>query len=128
MATQVQKITYQLRRGSQAVFESKNPILAAGEPVVVWCNDGIVRLKIGDGETPYNKLNYIGEDNVVNAKTHFNFPNKGKENVIYKAEDEALIYQWNTTKLKYEIIGSIDSPMTEIDIISGGEALDLLLQ
>lgn len=60
MATKIVQITYQLKRGPQSVIESKNPILAEGEPIVIFCDDGSTRLKIGDGETPYLELAYVG--------------------------------------------------------------------
>ena len=59
MATKIVSITYQLKRGLQSVIEAKNPILAEGEPIVIFCNDGSTKLKIGDGKTPYVELDYI---------------------------------------------------------------------
>ena len=60
MATKIISITYQLKRGLQSVIEAKNPILAEGEPIVIFCNDGSTKLKIGDGKTPYSELTYVG--------------------------------------------------------------------
>lgn len=60
MATKIVQITYQLKRGSQSVIEAKNPILAEGEPIVIFCEDGSTKLKIGDGQTPYLELDYVG--------------------------------------------------------------------
>lgn len=60
MATKIVSITYQLKRGPQSVIEAKNPILAEGEPIVIFCEDGSTKLKIGDGKTPYRELDYIG--------------------------------------------------------------------
>jgi hypothetical protein len=60
MATKVVSITYQLKRGLQSVIEAKNPILAEGEPIVVFCDDGSTKIKIGGGKTPYMNLDYIG--------------------------------------------------------------------
>lgn len=60
MATKIVQITYQLKRGPQSVIEAKNPILAEGEPIVIFCEDGSTKLKIGDGQTPYLELDYIG--------------------------------------------------------------------
>lgn len=59
---------------------------------------------------------------VYNAKTHFDFPSIGKANVIYKAEDEKKIYQWNTTGLKYEILNDTGSDVLDITLINGGNA------
>lgn len=52
------KTTFLLRRGYKAVWERNNPILATGEPGFVIDEN---RLKIGDGITPWNDLDYIGE-------------------------------------------------------------------
>jgi hypothetical protein len=45
-----------LRRGTKAVWEKNNPILASGEPGFVIDKN---LLKIGDGVTPWNELSYI---------------------------------------------------------------------
>lgn len=113
--------TIQLKRGTAEALARVNPVLAAGEPGFVTDEN---RLKIGDGVTHWNDLPYIGEDNVVNKGTHFEFPNIGKENTIYKAESERLLYQWNTTLLKYEVVGEaeITGDLADIKIIHGGDA------
>ena len=49
----------QFKRGSATAFRLQNPILLEGQPA--WEID-TYRLKIGDGETRYNKLPYIGYD------------------------------------------------------------------
>ena len=115
---EVIKTTFQLRRGNAAVWERNNPVLARGEPGFIIDEN---RLKIGDGVTAWNDLDYIGEANVFNAATHYGFPSVGKENVIYKAEEEKAIYQWNSTSLKYELLSS-DETTLEIHLIHGGNA------
>lgn len=62
------------------------------------------------------------EHAVVNAETHFQFPSVGKPNVLYKAEQEKLIYQWNPTQLKYEILNEIQTKVEDIILIHGGNA------
>ena len=62
-----------------------------------------------------------GEPLVVNADTHYDFPSVGSVNVIYKAYKEKLIYQWNATELKYEVLGST-TEMPDIEIINGGDS------
>lgn len=62
-----------------------------------------------------------GEPLVVNKDTHYDFPSVGSVNVIYKAYKERLIYQWNATKLKYEVLGST-AEMPDIEIINGGDS------
>lgn len=49
-------ITYKLKRGTDTALKRANPILAAGEPIVVFGQDGNIWLKIGDGKTPYTEL------------------------------------------------------------------------
>lgn len=78
----------------------------------------------------------LANPSVYNAKTHEEFPSVGDPNVIYKAESERLLYQWNTTELKYEVLlcgrtseDAEDSEDTgDIDentqLIDGGDASD----
>lgn len=42
-------------------WEKNNPILLAGEIVVVKTNDGKIRFKVGDGEKKYNQLPFSDE-------------------------------------------------------------------
>ena len=49
-------ITYKLKRGTDTALKRANPILAAGEPIVVFGQEGNIWLKIGDGKTPYTEL------------------------------------------------------------------------
>ena len=39
---------------------------------------------------------------LYNAKTKDDFPRIGDVNKIYKAETEKMLYQWNSTEMKYE--------------------------
>ena len=109
----------QFKRGMAARWTELNPVLEEGQPGFVIDEN---RLKIGDGKTPWKELLYIGEDNVVNAKTHYDFPSMGKTNTIYKAEEEKLIYQWNPTDLKYEILSTEGGEVLDINLINGGNA------
>lgn len=64
--------TYQLKGGTQEAVEFNNPLLARREPVVVFCDDGTTRIKIGDGIHYYKELEWVGEsktkaDKVQNA-------------------------------------------------------------
>lgn len=75
----------------------------------------------------WTKLAEVGDEaekSVFNAKTHYDFPSIGKDDVIYKAESERLLYQWNTTELKYEVVGETetDNDWSDIKIINGGDA------
>lgn len=112
----------QFKRGTAARWVELNPILEPGQPGYVTDEN---RLKIGDGQTAWNDLPYIGEDNVINANTHYDFPSVGKAHTVYKAESERLLYQWNTSKLAYEVVGEaeITGDLADIKVINGGGAV-----
>lgn len=110
--------TIQLKRGQSSSWLALNPILAPGEPGFEMDTG---RLKIGNGVDSWNELIYVGENEVFNAETHYDFPSLGKPNVIYKAESEKKIYQWNSSELVYEVI-SEEEPAFDIQIIHGGNA------
>lgn len=50
--------TIQLRRDTAARWARINPVLADGEPGVERGDDDVEKLKIGDGSTPWNDLDY----------------------------------------------------------------------
>ena len=66
----------------------------------------------------------LANPSVYNAQTKNEFPLVGNPNVIYKAESERLLYQWNTKELKYETLGNGGSPgdIEDGTIINGGGA------
>lgn len=98
----VVKTTFQLKRGTAAKWVELNLVLLAGEPGF---EIDTYRLKIGDGHTPWLDLPYIGEGSVVSAATHYDFPETGAANIIYKATEEKLLYQWNSDIQAYELLG-----------------------
>lgn len=110
--------TFQIRRGTDSAWRKNNPVLQKGEPGFVLDTN---QLKIGDGETPWVDLPFIGESGIVNASYHYDFPSIGMSNIIYKAEAEKKLYQWNSKKMIYESIGEGDG-LIEIEIIHGGNA------
>ena len=65
MAT-VYKTTFQLRRGNLVDWETKNPILAVGEPSFVIDQ---FKLKIGDGSTAWKDLPYVADSDIGNYVT-----------------------------------------------------------
>lgn len=109
----------QLKRATAARWLELNPILEAGEPGFVMDEN---RFKIGDGETAWDNLPYIGESEVFNAQTHYDFPSIGRVNTIYKAESEQQVYQWNSTKLAYEPLNVSSGSVLDIELINGGNA------
>ena len=109
----------QFKRGTAARWAELNLVLSAGEPGFVIDEN---RFKIGDGVTAWNDLPYQGESCVINASTHYDFPSVGKVNAIYKAENEKMIYQWNATEFKYEVLGTTGGSTLDINLINGGNA------
>lgn len=121
---EIVRTLFQLRRGYEAVWQKNNPVLASGEPG--FCIDKNA-IKIGDGQTAWNDLAYIGGEGkngggVFNAQTHFDFPSIGSVDMIYKAEAERKIYQWNPINLRYEVLSEIEVTMQDLELIHGGNA------
>lgn len=118
---EVLRTVFQLRRGYERAWKRNNPILACGEPGFAIDKNAI---KIGDGVTAWNDLNYIGGQGggVFNAKTHYEFPSVGSVDMIYKAESEKKIYQWNSDELKYEVLSEIEVTIQDLEVIHGGNA------
>lgn len=116
---EILRTTFQLRRGYESAWKKNNPILAAGEPGFV-IDKNI--LKIGDGTKTWEELQPIGGSSVFNAKTHYDFPSVGFANMIYKAEEEKKIYQWNEEKLYYELLGEAEINLDDVNLIHGGNA------
>lgn len=58
MATEVIKTTIRLKRGTAEAWKRNNPILALAEPGFEY---DTYKLKIGDGITAWNDLNYFSE-------------------------------------------------------------------
>lgn len=135
--------TYQLKGGTQEAVELNNPLLARREPVVVFCNDGITRVKIGDGIHHYDELEWVGEpitkaDKVQNATVgdfaaldeEGNLIDSGKKASDFASESDIPIKQVTTrddsglnstyNNQTKEISISIDD--TIIFILDGGGA------
>lgn len=106
MATQVINTTFQLKRGTAARWKELNLVLRQGEPGFEYDTG---KLKIGDGLTAYNDLPYqTSKDYVINQSTAATFPLIGEPNVIYKAENEKALYQWNDSIKDYEPLNAVD--------------------
>lgn len=111
--------TFKLKRGTAARWAEVNPILEQGEPGFVYDSN---RLKIGDGVTAWNDLPYIdGKREVENYDYVTDFPEEGDPSIIYKAEKDLSIYQFNSDTHTYEKI-SDGKGMDDITIINGGNA------
>lgn len=106
MAVQIIKTTFQLKRGTAARWKELNPVLRQGEPGFEFDTG---KLKIGDGLTAYNDLRYqTSKDYIVNQPTSATFPLIGEKDVIYKAENERMLYQWNDSIGDYEQLNFVD--------------------
>lgn len=111
--------TFKLKRGTAARWAEVNPILEQGEPGFVYDEN---RLKVGDGKTPWNDLPYIdGKREVSNFDYLSDFPAVGDEDIIYKAEKEQSLYQFNANTNKYEKL-SDGMGIDDINTINGGTA------
>ena len=116
---QIINTTFRLKRGTAARWAEVNPILDQGEPGFVYDEN---RLKIGDGYTHWNDLPYIdGKREVSNFDFVSEFPMVGDENIIYKAEKEQSLYQFNPDTFEYEKL-SDGRGIDDIQIINGGTA------
>lgn len=64
------------------------------------------------------------QPSVYNASTLEEFPSVGSPDVIYKAESEKRLYQWNADEGKYEILceGYSSGDIGEDDVLYGGGA------
>lgn len=111
---EVIKTTFQLRRGYEAVWEKNNPILATGEPGFVIDKN---LLKIGDGTTRWNDLEYlnaIDSSGIIKSfDTKEQFPVVGDINVIYRARNEKKLYQWNSDLKAYELLNETETIVLE---------------
>ena len=118
MATVI-NTTFRLKRGTAARWAEVNPILDQGEPGFVYDTN---RLKIGDGVTHWNDLPYIdGKREVGDYDYVSEFPAVGESGIIYKAEKEQSLYQYNTETSSYEKLSS-GQGIDNIQIINGGKA------
>ena len=132
--SQVPNNTFKLKRGQQSAVEQANPLLQAGEPIVIFCNDGKTRFKVGDGYTLYNDLEWTSGDSqreVMTYPNRFDFPNPPAPEYygsVFKATNEAKLYQWNPAKFIYESLNTVnvEITMSDIEIINGGTAVDLM--
>lgn len=110
------KTTFQLRRGYEAIWEKNNPILASGEPGFVIDKN---RLKIGDGETAWNDLEYIGGESIKIeeiTETVENLTNDVTEiiNLLGDSETE------NTLIYRIENLDAVINNSQEVEIVEVG--------
>ena len=103
---------FKLRRGMSADWERVNPVLESGEPAFEL---DTLKMKIGNGLTPWNDLPYIaGEgsgigDTVImegGIQTVAELPQEGDPALLYRVEGTQKLYAWNTKENKFDELGS----------------------
>ena len=122
MATEIVKHTYKLKRATAARWRELNPILNEGEPGFVLDEN---RLKIGDGFTPWNALEYIdGVNDIITLDNKEELPEKGDPRVIYRDAKNRTLYQYNPITEEYETLNQGEVNVDNITLIYGGNAND----
>ena len=103
---------FKLRRGMSADWERVNPVLESGEPAFEL---DTLKMKIGNGLTPWNDLPYIaGEgsgigDTIImegGIQTVAELPQEGDPALLYRVEGTQKLYAWNTKENKFDELGS----------------------
>lgn len=121
MAEQRIKTIFQIRRGLSKDWWNTNPVLRAGEPGMAI---DTLEIKWGDGTTPWRNLLSTNVEYNFDAPTVDEFPAVGSPDVIYRASEERILYQWNESLKEYEPLscGAVEASNLLIDIIDGGNA------
>ena len=135
MAETIIEHSYRLKGGEQEAVERNNPFLERREPIVVYCKDGVTRMKIGDGVHRYNELDWMGgeqkdyQEQIVTFDDHFKFPIPGDNTLVYRAKNESVLYQWDDADYRYEplVNADVDISVDDIEIINGGRASELIV-
>ena len=118
MATVI-STTFRLKRGTAERWQELNLVLDQGEPGFEL---DTYRLKVGDGQTAWNDLPYIdGKREIGDYDYVEDFPEVGSPELIYKAEKEQSLYQYNPETAEYELLSS-GKDIDDIQIINGGKA------
>lgn len=98
------KTTFKFKRGLAMNWTAKNPILEAGEPGFE-LDTG--KLKIGNGTTPWNELEYINDSNsIVNGYYWDNNFYKDIEHSILLDKALNTLYIENNTNILYFFNGT----------------------
>lgn len=90
-------VTIKLKRGLNEAWERVNPVLKQGEPGFVIDTN---RLKVGDGQTAWKDLPYVGAQSYVARDSYFNFPSIGQNNMFYVDLSNSAVYIWLGTAYK----------------------------
>lgn len=122
----VYRTTFQFRRASARNWYRLNPTLAQGEPGYE-LDTG--KFKIGNGITPWIKLQYVNgssstESGVFSADTVADFPEVGSPDIIYKANSEKALYQFNVNTSMYEPLCKFETDEDDTIIIDSELSLE----
>lgn len=103
----------QFKRGTDRAFRKNNPVLLRGEPGYEWNTH---KLKIGDGETRYNNLPYIGDHSKPkDGKSAYElWLDEGNEGSLEDFLDSLIGEQGKST---YEIWLSLGHEGTVVDFV-----------
>ena len=122
----VYRTTFQFRRASARNWYRLNPTLAQGEPGYE-LDTG--KFKIGNGITTWRKLQYVNgssstKSGVFSADTVSDFPEVGSLDIIYKANSEKALYQFNVDTNKYEPLCNFETDEDDTIIIDSELSLE----
>jgi hypothetical protein len=84
--------TIQFKRGTLARWIDKNPVLAVGEPGYVTDNG---RIKIGDGVSTWEDLNYVDSETYEVVQTVDDLPKSGDVGIVYFVIEDRSIRIFN---------------------------------
>lgn len=90
MASKTINHIYKFKRGKEGALFRNNPVLLSGEPIAVFCSDGKTRLKIGDGTTAYNDLQFVDSDasdkvnEILDIVNNFSSNGSGESSFVFK--------------------------------------------
>lgn len=117
----------QFKRGTDQAFKKANPILLKGEPAYEYNTH---KLKVGDGETRYNRLPYIGDHSApADGKSAYQiWLEEGHSGTV---DDFLLSLIGPNGKSTYEIWLSLGHEGTVVDFINsiqGASAYDIWIQ
>ena len=117
-----------LRKDHERAFKAKNPILLDGEVAIVATDFSGYKIKIGDGVTPFNRLNYsnfgvVAFGKLINASA-FALDQNGQHIVnpadylLYLDIFTSKIYYFDTVEQIYKTCSGNEVPLAT-DLIPG---------
>lgn len=116
MSIKQEDYIFKLKGGEENVLIQVNPPLSRREPIVVFCEDGTTKLKIGDGEHTYNELDFVEG---VSQEELENLKNEIKEYIDNSLETSVADWNQNDStqpdyiknRTHYEEITTVNEPL-----------------